>query len=276
MNVLLIPNFDKKDSVPCTNKAIEILLRLSAVPMLEQSLRPCVQERPGCVFGEFSALLSRCDVLLAIGGDGTVLHAMRHAVEADKPLMGVNTGRIGFLAQIEGSELECLKLLVQGNYGVERRMLLEAVNGGNGRSVYALNDVIVTRDIRRLMEVTVYSGDNLIIRHRADGLIFATPTGSTAYSLSAGGPVVDPALSLILVTAICPHSNYNRSFVLPADAVYTVRPEGDAVMEVVVDGEYVDRIARGESVRIRRSEKGAKLIHLGLRDFYTNLRKKMI
>lgn len=280
MNLLLYPNLGKTYGLDCTRKTIGKLLELGCTPLLEASFREEVGEI-GCVYGKFNEWLARCDAILSIGGDGTIMRAAKYAVASGKPLLGVNAGRVGFLTQVERGELDHLRLLVEGRYAVCRRMLLEAEleQGGKRRRYCGLNDVVISRgDLDRVVDIDVYRQDQLIARHCADGLIFATPTGSTAYSLAAGGPIVDPSMSLLLLTAICSHSTGNRSMVLPADCEYRVRERvagNTKGLAVAVDGRRVGRIQGERELLVRRAAAEVPFIDLGLRNLYKNINDKL-
>ena len=280
MNILLCPNLDKAIGLDCTRRTAETLAALGAVPLLDATFREQVGDIP-CEFGSFPSLLTRCDVLMPIGGDGTVMRAARHAVTADKPVLAVNAGRVGFLPQVELDELDNLRRLIHGNYTVHRRIMLEAelIQGGKPRRFSALNDVVVNRsDVDRIVYIEVRQEKTLIARHRADGLIFSTPTGSTAYSLSAGGPIVDPGMTMILMTAICPHSTFHRSMVLPTSQDYAVTecsPHNARGLAVSVDWRRIGRIGKGETMTVRRSASCVRFIDLGLRSFYDNVNEKL-
>lgn len=280
MNILLCPNLEKENGLICTQKTVEKLLELGAAPVLDSSFREAVGEI-GCGYGRFSTLLGACDLLMPIGGDGTIMRAARHAVSAGKPVLAVNAGRLGFLTQVELHELDNLRRLIEGRYTIFRRMMLEVelIQGGKPRRFSALNDIVVGRgDSDSIVDIEVRQQSMLIARHRADGIIFATPTGSTAYSLSAGGPIVDPQMTLLLLTAICSHSTFNRTMVLPAGQEYSVRdvsaanPKG---LTVAVDGRRVGRLHKGETLIIRKSRADIRFIDLGLRSFYESVNEKL-
>jgi len=278
MKVLLMPNFHKPNSVSCTTQAIKKLALLGAVPMLDQNSGNQITTRKELVLGALDELLEQCDVILSIGGDGTMLESVKHAVLVNKPVLGINTGRVGFLTQFDGYEMDSLNLLMEGGYSIEERMLLELlIQSPDGpRSFYAVNDIVITRDAYHMTELDIYNGDRHLVRYRGDGVIFATPTGSTAYSMSAGGSVVDPSLSVILMTAICPFTPYNRSLVLPPDGIYTVRLEGMTQVEILADNMQAGKIIPGQFVTVKKADAKAKFINLGLRDFYRSLREKLI
>lgn len=280
MKILLYPNLEKENGLQCTWQLAARIRELGGTPMLDDTLRDTVVDE-GCIYGKRSELLLRCDAILPVGGDGTILRAARHAVTSGKPLLGVNAGRVGFLTQLERHELEHLRRLFEGDYTVVYRMMLEAeLTQGDKRRRYAgLNDIVISRgDADRIVDIDVYKDDLHIARHRADGLIFATPTGSTAYSLSAGGPIVDPGMTLLLMTTICSHSTFNRSMVLPTDSVYTVadrsahNPKG---LVVAVDGRRIGKIQGDAVLVIRKSAARVPFMELGLRSFYQNVNEKL-
>jgi NAD+ kinase len=218
-----------------------------------------------------------CDISIAVGGDGTVIRAARKAARHGKPVLGINAGKLGFLTQLETDETSALEKLFTGDYRLNNRMMLDALLGENGEYT-ALNDIVAGHsDVGRLVEFEVFKDGKSIARQRADGVIFSTPTGSTAYSMSAGGPVVSPELSLILMTAVCPHSRLGNSLVLAPDSVYTVRETraGGGGMNVIIDGHSICKLNYGEALNIRRSETVVSFIDLGLREFFGNLNQKL-
>lgn len=290
MKFLIKPNQDKPDAPRCANDAAATLLQIArergqpAEILFAASDRACVDapDLQDCVrFGDEDALLAECDIVMPIGGDGTIMRTAAVAAKAGKPVLGVNAGHLGFLSQIERNELPELARLFDGRYTVLERMMLEArvENEGASHSYIAINDVVMRHgDADRIVSIEVRQADKLVASQRADGVIFSTPTGSTAYSMSAGGPIVPPELSVILLTAICPHSAFNCSMVLAPEHRYTVReqPVGQAGgMYVSVDGVRVDKLQSGGSVTVGKSDTTAKFIDLGLREFFSNLNQKL-
>lgn len=226
------------------------------------------------------ANLSACDIVIPVGGDGTVMRCASEAARHGKPVLGVNAGKLGFLTQLEADEVAALEKLFTGGYRLYQRMMLDAVLEHNGetRVFTALNDIVARHnDPGRLVEFEVFQDEIPVARQRADGVIFATPTGSTAYSMSAGGPVVSPELSLILMTAICPHSRLGNALVLSPEGVYTVREthRRGGGMHVMIDGHEIGELQGGEILTIRRSATVATFIDLGLREFFENLNQKL-
>lgn len=227
-------------------------------------------------------LLDMCDVVIALGGDGTILHAARIAAMKNKPVLGINNGTLGFMAGLEADELDMLDNLISGNYITDKRMMLEiTVKSENGmHKYYCLNDAVVARgDMSRMIDCSVSFGAKTEMEYRCDGVIVATPTGSTAYSLSAGGPVLDPSINSILITPVCAHSFYARPLVLSPDITVSIQAatkSGGKCM-LTVDGEQAVELKSTDTVLINRSAKFyASLIKLKNESFMDVLHNKMI
>ena len=217
------------------------------------------------------------DTVIAVGGDGTILGAARVAVELDRPLLGINAGRLGFLSGLETDELSRLRCLIDGGYTVKERMMISAeleLPDGERRIIgaSALNEVLLSRaDASKTVEFEVRCENKTVCIYRGDGLIFATPTGSTAYSMSAGGPVTDPDMNAMIMTPVCPHELFARPMVFAPDKVFSVcarRTNHSSSLSVAVDGTPVGALELGSKLIIRRSEKKLKLIDLDGREFY--------
>ena len=284
MKVLLNPNFDKINADRCTLSVIGRLRRLGCEILMDPVCRARMdgqlEDLSGIRFTDLHTASRCCDVIVAIGGDGTILHSAKYAVEGDRPLIGINVGRLGFLATVEMGELDLLDRVVAGDYRTEERMLLEVRKygpDGNTTRLLALNDAVIARaNNAPVAELILACNDKEISRYRADGLIVATPTGSTAYAFSAGGPTIDPAISAIAVTPICPHSLFARTMVFPADRCLKITrvPTGDICL--TVDGEYTLPVQPQELVEIARAPVTLKLIAFAEQSFYDTLNKKMI
>lgn len=237
---------------------------------------------PACEGGLPSAegirqALQGSELAVAVGGDGTIMHVAKAAAPADCPVLGINGGHLGFLAGLERQELEALPRLLTGDYTLESRMLLEiTVHKADGcHSFLAMNEAVVSRgSFSRLVDVQVTVNDRQVMTCHGDGIILATPTGSTAYSLSAGGPVVDPAVPCLLLTPICSHSLDSRSRLFPADTLLTVRT-GDAEAFLTVDGEENLSLSAEDYVTVRRADRIARLIRLKEATFYDILSQKI-
>ncbi|ACL69412.1 ATP-NAD/AcoX kinase [Halothermothrix orenii H 168] len=242
-----------------------------------QTARALGFDRNSCPLTRMKELV---DLVFIFGGDGTLLHTAHHFIGADIPLLGVNLGRLGFLAEVEGNELsKALEFILEENYKIEKRMLLEAKVYSDGEEVYrsyALNDVVINRGARsRMVSIQLYINHQAVTSYRADGLIIATTTGSTAYSLSAGGPIVNPKLKAMVVTPICPHTLYIRPMVVSEEEKLKVTVEGQDAMMFTADGQYNYPLSTGDEILISASNKEIKMVKLPDRNFYSILHQKM-
>ena len=225
----------------------------------------------------FSAALEAPEALISLGGDGTILRGVQYALKWDAPLLGVNLGRKGFLAEIEPQDMEeALKRLVAGEYKLEERPLL-AVDFG-GETWLALNDVVVSRGgYARLIGVTTRVGEEMAGRYLADGVIVATPTGSTGYSLSAGGPIIAPGVDCMVITPICAHSLQHRPCVVGGSAVIRLELDDDDEQTAClqVDGQSRAELTAGMTVEISRSSKRVRFIRMQPEQFFGVVRGKL-
>ena len=232
-------------------------------------------------FFELSAELHDADMLICFGGDGTILHAAKDAAAHQVPILGVNMGSVGFMAELEHSEMSLLAKVTSGKYTVESRMMLDVSVHRNCRAVYqdlALNDAVMTKGaMARIVDLLVYGDGVLISDFGGDGVIVSTPTGSTAYSMAAGGPIVEPSAESLIITPICAHALQAKSFVLSRDRTVEVRTERSSRKSVYlsVDGGRAFKLAGGDRVVIRRSESMTRLVRLTDKNFYTIVSEKL-
>lgn len=212
--------------------------------------------------GEVLAEPAGCDMVISVGGDGTMLAAAHVALDADVPVVGFNLGTMGFLAHAETDEAEpVIDRLLSGDFGVEHRMTVQASLNGKHRS--AVNDVVVEKvDTTRLVVLRVTIDGDPFVTYRADGLILATPTGSTAYSFSAGGPLVDPRIRAIVMTPVAAHSLFDRALVLPEDTVIEIEVVSDRTVRVNVDKDSLGELRDGERLTIEAGERTLKFVSL--------------
>jgi NAD+ kinase len=229
-----------------------------------------------------TSLVSRVDAVLVLGGDGTFLAAAREAARQDVPILGVNLGGLGFLTETAESDLySALERLVAGDVEIEPRMMVEArVDSKKGKARWTecgLNDVVIHQsDESRMVHLELRIGRTPIGTLAADGLIVATPTGSTAYSLSAGGPIVEPTLEALLATPICPHSLAFRPLLVGADEKLRVRVGRDVNRaRLTVDGQISRPLAAGDDIEIRRAKSRVSMLSLKRESFYEVLREKL-
>lgn len=222
------------------------------------------------------------DLLISIGGDGTIIHSAHRAAAFDKPILGINAGNLGFLAGLEKEELNLLRALINNEYTVDQRMMLSVKYYEGERFIkeyICLNDVVVARgNSLRLCDVEATSMGKRIFDYQADGLIVATPTGSTAYSLSAGGPVVDTDIESLILTPICNHSLFSRSMIFKADSVIELKVKNPEVSLPLFscDGENGVAMSKQSRLLITRSEKYAKIIRIKADSFADILSHKLI
>lgn len=221
------------------------------------------------------------DILICFGGDGTILHAARDAVRYDLPIMGVNMGSVGFMAELERNELSVLAQLAKKTYRIEERMMLQIRQYQGSKLIYeevALNDVVVTKgSMSRVAEFEVFADDTHVNTLYGDGIVFSTPSGSTAYSLSAGGSIMEPVARSMMMTPICAHQLGARSIVFAPERVLTVRlPRGSKKqLYFAVDGGKPLRISSHDRIEITASPKVTKLLRLTDRSFYQTLNQKL-
>ena len=225
----------------------------------------------------------KLDCLLTLGGDGTLLRGARLLNGAATPILGVNLGRVGFLTTASAQTLDwALDTLVRGAFATEDRLTLQSViEGGQGRQEHeplVLNDVVLHKGgVARVVRMRVTVDGDEVGQYSADGIIISTPTGSTAYSMSAGGPILVPGVDAIVVTAICPHTLAVRPLVLPPTSVVTVEPFSRSTEEMLVsfDGQTSAVIAPGSRLLVRRGDRPVRLVRLGPEGFFARLRKKL-
>lgn len=227
-----------------------------------------------------AALAARVDLLLAFGGDGTMLRLARSVAGSHTPILGINIGGLGFLTAISSADLpRALRHVWRGEFKLESRALIEATSRCNGRTLReaALNDIVISRgEISRLIQLDVDVNGEPLTRYRGDGLIISSPTGSTAYSLAAGGALVTPTAEVFALTPICPHTLSNRSLILPLTSTIRVRAVNPKPATILsADGEVVAELSGGDEVTIRRSRRTVRLMQLGQYSFFEALRQKL-
>lgn len=272
-----MPNLTKKGAYETSVRAVKILSELDMQILMECSLSRLYKDENIIFFGSEYTMLKSCDMVLTIGGDGTIIHAARKSAPLDKPLLGINTGRLGFVAELEPNELDMLQRIAEGNYSVEKRMMLKVTCKNN--DFYAMNDAVISRgSLSRLIDIDVSLAEDrgYICSYRADGLIVSTPTGSSAYSLAAGGPVVEPTMKCIVMTPVCSHSLFARPVVFSHKSQLAVSASCDDNTQVylTLDGAKTLTIARSDMIYITSSKIETKLIKLKDKSFYKVLNDK--
>lgn len=258
------------------------LVTKQVIQLLEEAGGTCIQCRKDADNQiEQTSIPEEFDCAVVIGGDGSLIEAARALYGRNVPILGINMGTLGYLTEVEvGSIEEAASRLFHGDYGIEDRMMLEGSLGDDRKEV-ALNDIVVARkSALRLVHFMLYVNGELLNSYEADGVIISTPTGSTAYNLSAGGPIVEPTAAMIVITPICSHALNTSSIVLSAEDELVIEiGEGkhDAVEEACAafDGAGTETMVTGDRIVIRRAEASAKIIKLSKVSFLETLRRKM-
>lgn len=275
MRIYLIPNFTK----PRTPELLrELCGRMTALGIAAAASAEDCRVMKGAGIGpvEPEPDAARCDLILSIGGDGTIIHSARKAALAGRPVVGVNLGRLGFLAQIEPEELERFLLrLREGDYRREKRFAIRAMLPREEDCLpFALNDIVFSKaPEQNLADFEIFCNGKRIDHYCADGVIFSTSTGSTAYALSAGGPVLDPSLEAILMVPICPHSIAIRPMVFGGEKTVSLRSRG--TLYAVADGARRVTIPPGVTAVIGRSPLEPEFISFGENEFFEILTAKI-
>ncbi|GAB5464929.1 MAG: NAD kinase [Candidatus Kapaibacteriales bacterium] len=276
--IAIYENKDKPNALHYAREASKMLFQLGAkliadnefVQRLDEVERERFEIYPTNDFGKIA------DVAISFGGDGTILTLGKLLLESDVPIMGVNVGRLGFLAEFRVEDLEKgMKELVTGNYRLTDRSLLTATC--NGKKGYALNDIVIERQLSsRMITIEAYANNSHIADYKADGLIVATPTGSTAYNLSSGGPIIAPECQVFCLTPIAPHSLSLRPLVVPDSSEIRLVPHSrDGSTHLVMDGQEQLTVEDGQTIFIRKSQNSIKLINTQSGSYFSSLKEKL-
>lgn len=282
MTVALHVNITRANAFEVAVNVCEQLRKLNVKVLMSDKLQDSFGHIGYIRFADDSDCVKNCDILISIGGDGTIIHSAHYAVTYDKPILGINAGRLGFLAGLEKEELELLENLITGNYTIDNRMRLSVKHyiGDELKEEYTcLNDVVIARGISlRLCEISAKNNGKHIFSYLADGLIIATPTGSTAYSLSSGGPVVDTGIESLIITPICNHSLFSRSMIFKPDAQIelTVNNHENSSPVFSCDGENGIPMSYDSRIVVTRAQRYTKIIRIKSDSFSEILSHKLI
>ena len=274
MKVLLCPSILRDKGFVIT-KQVESLLRERDVETVMCPIGEGTEEELSAVTRE----AEDADMIIAFGGDGTILKTVRAAAEYEVPTIAVNMGDMGFMAELAPTEIERILHILDGEYKLAHRIMFDVSLVRDGETIYsdfALNDIVI-KGVSKIITLELFGDDNPISSFTGDGAVIATPTGSTAYSMAAGGPIVEPDASNIIITPICPHVLAAKSFVLAPERVVTVVSGGRKVNPAVltVDGKEITSFEEGDRLIIRVSERAAQFIQLSDRSFYKKVYEKL-
>ena len=286
LKIGLITNFNIGEKANAAARVADRLLqndcRIMIAAFNRDKLIRIHRDRSEFEYVPMDTVYAEADILIVLGGDGTILEVARRAAQRGTPILGVNLGRLGYMAELEMGEIDQLDRLFDGSYETEARSMLRVEllsAGGELKSFcYALNDAVISNgSVSRMIDLELSEGGVPVTTYRADGLIIATPTGSTAYSMSAGGAIVDPRVSCFCATPICPHSFIARPLIFADSSVLEVRNicVREKMLYLTVDGRMNFDLYRNQVVRITKSDLVTNLIRLKKCGFYRKLRQKM-
>ena len=280
LRIGIFPNMAKKEIENILDKMINFLQTQNVEVFLPEKVRVIGKFNKFIVDNNF--LYSNIDIALTLGGDGTLLSTGRKFASKGVPLCGINLGRVGFLAEIETDEIiDKLTKIINNNYFIEKRLMLEGVVYRNGEKIFsaeAINDIVVTKSgLSRMIKLKLLIDDILTAEYQADGIIFATSTGSTAYSLSAGGPIINPSLKVMLITPICPHSVNARPLIIDENEEIKLKVSArHNDIGLTVDGQIVYPLLPGDLITIKKSLLTADFIRFTDKNYYKTIKKKLL
>ena len=282
MDIHNVAIFAKLHDPRCQSVAVELISWLEergCIPMPEAQLSLQL-DHPTTLSEE--EIRDQAELVVVLGGDGTLISVARLFSGKEVPILGVNLGSLGFLTEITVEELYTrLEKCLEGNPRVSERMMLEVTLHREGKEVetcYVLNDVVINKGaLARIVDIETKVNSSFLTNYKADGLIISTPTGSTGYSLSAGGPIIHPQMSCIAITPICPHTLTNRPIVLPDESIIsiTVTSSFDEKVYLTLDGQVGFELREGDSIEVRKASKTTSLIISRSRDYFEILRTKL-
>ena len=288
LNIALITNYNISEKAAAAMAVAERLMKHGAKLLIPSNYRERIErmhrQRAYTNFESLQNVYNTADMIIVLGGDGTIMESARKAALRRTPVLGINLGRVGYLAELEMNELHLLDHVMEGKYRLDERTMLNAeiISAGGHKTKqvgYALNDAVISNGfVSRIIDLQLSEGGTFINNYRADGLIISTPTGSTAYSMSAGGPVADPRISCFCVTPVCPHMLSARPILFPDDAVLEVKHvcKREKVLYLTLDGKLNYELMRNDVVRITKSELTTAIIRVKDRSFYDKLRQKSL
>ena len=279
LKIGIVPNLTREKTLDVTKETVAILKKLKIDFYFDSDFRKELSPE-FCNVNFIGDLYSNVDLLIAIGGDGSYINVAKQAAIHKKPVLCINAGNLAFLAGLEGNELHLLEKLLTGDFSRDKRMMLEvSVKNPHGEKFlgYCLNDVAIARGSEiKLIDLDAFCDSRKINSYRADGVVLSTPTGSTAYSWSAGGPVIDPDLQCIMLTPICTHSPLNRSLVFNEKSVITVKSsKKNQKICISADGEKSIELSDDFEVKIKKSNYYAEFIRIKSDEFYDILNSKL-
>jgi len=280
--IILYPNIESDSDFKMSQKVGDILKKdgwqIALCPAFADGSKKIIPPS-GYTFSVLEDELSSAEMIITLGGDGTILRAARVVAELSLPILGINLGGKGFMAELEAEDIGLLNTLTERDYEIETRIMIDVEVSRNGKTVcsdFALNDIVIKGN-NKVIDMTIFGDKQKITHFHGDGAVIATPTGSTAYSMSAGGPIVDPAAKNIIITPICAHMLEARSFVLVLGRIVTVDigfKKNNPAYISVDGGDHID-IQSGDTVKVFKSERCTQLVRLSDKSFYRTVSEKL-
>ena len=274
--ILVVPNTLKDADLSVTSKVVDKLREFNLIPFMNADFSEKIGDRAEY----FATYPNDAELILVIGGDGSVIEASRIAIALDIPLIGVNLGNLGYLSEVELDELDLFEKLAKDEYVISDKILLETEIFKNGISEkaerLAVNDIIISHsEYLGIADICLENSMKETVKYRADAVILATPAGSTAYALSSGGPIISHNLDSITATPVSPHSFFNRSIVYSADEELKVSNIGNTLLKVSVDGRLFDSLGNGDYCVIKKSDKRFKMLTFSANNMFATLFNKL-
>lgn len=280
MKFYIIPNMTRKNSKCVTESVLNKLSELSCTAVMTKGLESVFSSFSNVEYCDSKDVIDDCFAVVSVGGDGSFIHAAKIATEYNKPILCVNAGKLAYLACLESDEIELLEKVIKNEYLTEKRMILDvSIIDKDGEILYhssCINDAVVSRSgVIRIMKLSVSCNGIPLIHYMADGVIVATPTGSTAYSLSAGGPIVEPCVESMMLTPVCPHSVFSRTVVLDGASELEIAHDNSGEAILSCDGQTAVNIPENAVVTVKRSQDYATFIKIKEDTFIDILNKKI-
>ncbi len=282
MKTALLTNLSKDSLCTCTMRVIAKLNSLDIQILMYKNMQDIFRMEKNISFcSDFNTMLLEVDFITVIGGDGTLIHAAKHASDADKPIIGINLGRVGFVSELESDEIDMLSNIAYGEYNIKKRMMLdvEVQSAGESKSYVAFNDAVLTRMYpSNMISINAKCNGNMVGNFDCDGIIVASPTGSTAYNLSAGGPIVQAEAECIIFTPICSHELISRSLILEKDSELILKASIKSQEQeflLNIDGDISVKLQKEHQIIVKKSKQYVKLIDVASKNFFHIINKKL-
>ncbi|MDO4155995.1 MAG: NAD(+)/NADH kinase [Oscillospiraceae bacterium] len=282
MKAVIFPNLKKDTALSCAREVCDVLYSCGMTPVADPELRALFFDKAFVQYAPLAEAVQEVEFAIAIGGDGTILRCASHLIHTETQLLGINTGRLGFMAALEPHQIQEIVRLQTGDYRVSKRMLLCGdlvdLHGHVVQHCTALNDITIARQYAHVVDFQVYRNEVLLGEYRADGVLFSTPTGSTAYALSAGGPIIEPEFSCLEMTLICPHSLAARPILFSPESHLRVMLQLQDIRDVYISADGAPPIGLDayHMLEIYRSPHEISLIDMSGNTFFDSLNRKMM